>query len=76
MDRYSIIVKGCGIAARAAARQHSCEPLELGCYNYGSTTFVVAGSLLSLTEWLCEPPKQAPFPVGTLLYYRELNQEE
>jgi hypothetical protein len=72
---YSIIVKGCGTAAISAALEHNCEPLQMGVYKSGSTTVYVAGRLVELAAWLSEPPRQAPFPVGTLLCYRELEQD-
>lgn len=65
-----LIVKGSEDQARSAAAAHGFTIAGVRSASGQETLLDAYGSEHEAARWLCEPPLVAPFPVGTLLYYR------
>ena len=69
---FYLLVKGDETAAIAVARARNAEILDHSLSAFGGETLIRARApYLAIAEWFSEPGS-APFPPGTLLYYREL----
>lgn len=65
---YQLVVKGSRFqAARAAADRN--VPFVFDRENGSETLGRSNASIESLTRWLCEEPREAPYPAGALLWY-------
>lgn len=69
MERMTLIVKGQEHEAERAAHAHGFKIENVQAGKHGDTVIRALGSYALASAWLCEPG-EAPYPAGSLLYYK------
>lgn len=72
-EKFFIIVKGNAAQAKKAASDHEVDVLKVSRAGEGkddTSGLEVTTDLNTLVKWLGEPPGKAPYPIGSLLWYR------
>lgn len=69
----TLIIKGGLHAAHDAAQKHGVKLVETTTHNRFAE--VIASTkdenLALVTAWFCEPPNEAPYPAGALMFYSQ-----
>lgn len=73
----NLIIKGAASEAEQAAAQHGIFVKVSTVDAWGHSRAVCADQdLPEVVEWFCEHPHTAPYPPGTLLFYRHHTEKD